>query len=89
MEHTTTTQAGERTQEYLDDLREQEEIAQGERDYRREIMLDDCSTAYLEGEIARREFVQQELQRRIYRGELEATDADGVETMQSQDSYWK
>ena len=35
----------------------------------------------LEFELLRREWVQEELQRQIYRGERECTDADGVETM--------
>lgn len=35
----------------------------------------------LQRERERADLVQQELQRRIYRGEVEATDAEGVVTM--------
>ncbi len=35
----------------------------------------------LQAEIAHREWERNEIQSRIYRGELEATDADGVVTM--------
>lgn len=46
--------------------------------------ISDFSTEDLEREIERRELVQAEFQRRIYCGEIEATDADGIETMAHQ-----
>jgi hypothetical protein len=39
------------------------------------------SDSELKAEIDRRQWERDEIQSRIYRGELEATDADGVVTM--------
>ncbi len=43
--------------------------------------VDDCTDSELRTELARREYERQEFQDRVYRGEVEATDADGVVTM--------
>lgn len=40
--------------------------------------FDSFSTDELERELSRRELVQQEIQRRIYAGELEVTDGDDI-----------
>ncbi len=43
--------------------------------------LDNFSDEQLQAELAHREWEREKIQSRIYRGELEATDADGVVTM--------
>lgn len=42
--------------------------------------IEHLTTEELEAELRRRQF-QEDLQYRIYCGEVEATDADGIETM--------
>lgn len=43
----------------------------------------------LEDELARRRTRGRLMRHRIREGEVDVTEADGVETMQNQDSYWK
>ena len=43
--------------------------------------IEEFSVEELERELLRRQLIQDELQRRIYCGELEATDGDRVTTM--------